>query len=217
MENSFLAQLDCIIDDYDAMRRRSKYNDLSDLRRDERQSLITRSVAAVHRISGPSSIYSNDISRLIRQMPGLAGHTSSVIGVIKALRSDLAAGHLQTLIELVHAAAFADFMEMAKQLQQSGYKDAAAVICGSTLESHLRELCKKTAIATEVNGKPKKADRMNTDLAKATAYSPLDQKNVTAWLGLRNKAAHGEYDAYDHGQVDNLIADVAQFIARTPA
>ena len=106
---------------------------------------------------------------------------------------------------------------MAKQLLESGYKDAAAVICGSTLESHLRELCKKFGIATEVNGRPKKADKMNSELAKATAYSALDHKSVTAWLGLRNKAAHGEYGEYDENQVDVLISGVEHFVGRTPA
>ena len=214
MKSPFEAQLDSIIDDYEAMRKASKYKDLSDLPEDERQSLTTRSVAAVHRISGTTSTYSQEIARIIEMNPALHEHTSSVSGVAKALRHDIAAGYLQTFTELVHAAVFADFLEMAKQLLESGYKDAAAVLCGSTLESHLRELCKKLEIATEVNGRSKKADQMNAELAKATAYSALDQKSVTAWLGLRNKAAHGEYD---ENQVDVLISGVEHFVARTPA
>ncbi len=217
MEHSFVAQLDGIVDAYETMRKTSKHSDLSDLPKDERQSLITRSVAAIHRISGRTSTYSDELARIIELNPGLHVHTSSVIGVVKALRHDLASGHLQTLTALVHAAVFADFIEMAKQLAKSGYKDAAAVICGSTLESHLRELCKKYGIATEVGGRPKKADRMNAELAKATAYSALDQKIVTAWLGLRNEAAHGEYSVYDEKQVDDLISGAEHFIARTPA
>ena len=217
MKSAFEAQLDGIVDDYEAMRNASKYTDLSDLPKDERQSLTTRSVAAVHRISGTTSTYSREIARIIEINPALHVHTSSVIGVAKALRHDIAEGNLRTLTELVHAAVFADFLEMAKQLLESGYKDAAAVICGSTLESHLRELCKKFGIATEVNGRPKKADKMNSELAKATAYSALDQKSVTAWLGLRNKAAHGEYGEYDENQVDVLISGVEHFVARTPA
>ena len=47
------------------------------------------------------------------------------------------------------------------------------------------------------NLRPKKTDRMNSELTKAEAYSKLDQKSVTAWLDLRNKAAHGKYDEYD--------------------
>ena len=34
-------------------------------------------------------------------------------------------------------------------------------------------------------------DKMNSDLCGASIYEKLDQKNITAWLDLRNKAAHG--------------------------
>ena len=199
------------------MRSASKYEDLSDLPEDERQSLVTRTVAAVHYISGRTSTYSAEIARILKGNPQLHVHTSPIIGVVKALRHDLAAGYLQTLTELVHAAVFADFIQMAQYLVESGYKDAAAVICGSTLESHLRELCKRYEITAEINGRPKKADQMNAELAKASAYSALDQKSVTAWLDLRNKAAHGKYSLYDRNQVDLLISGVSQFLARTPA
>ena len=65
-----------------------------------------------------------------------------------------------------------------------------------------------------VSGKPKKADSMNNDLASAGAYSKLDQKNVTAWLDLRNKAAHGHYGEYNTDQVQALLLGVREFAAR---
>lgn len=58
---------------------------------------------------------------------------------------------------------------------------------------------------------------MNSDLAKADIYSKLDQKNITAWLDLRNKAAHGQYDQYDDAQVKLLIDNIRNFIIRIPA
>jgi hypothetical protein len=64
---------------------------------------------------------------------------------------------------------------------------------------------------------PKKADGMNADLASAEVYSKLDQKNVTAWLDLRNKAAHGQYGEYNKEQVLIFISGVRDFITRTPA
>ena len=76
-------------------------------------------------------------------------------------------------------------------------KDAAAVMIGSVLEEHLRQLCHshKVDIFTlkGMDEMPKKADVLNADLKKSGAYGPLDQKQVTAWLGLRNSAAHGKY------------------------
>ena len=72
-------------------------------------------------------------------------------------------------------------------------------------------------IPLQMSGKPKKADSMNNDLAFADVYSKLDQKNVTAWLDLRNKAAHGKYDEYNADQVRNLLVGVREFAARIAA
>ena len=52
---------------------------------------------------------------------------------------------------------------------------------------------------------------------KNQIYSKLDQKSVTAWLDLRNNAAHGHYDKYEAVQVELMISGVRDFIARNPA
>ena len=145
-----------------------------------------------------------------------------IVGVVTALQADLKAGYLKTVPELIHGEIFGDFLGMAEHLLESGYKDAAAVMAGSTLEAHLRQLCQKFRVETEVidgkgNLRLKKADRMNSELTKAEAYSKLDQKSVTAWLDLRNKAAHGKYDEYNSEQVTSLNQSVRGFISRNPA
>lgn len=216
MEN-IIEQLEVLLTKHSEMQRESQHNDLSDLSKVERQSLVTRSLAAIHRISGEKSTYSNEVERILKESPQLHLHTSSILGIVQALRDDLKDGFVKTLVELVHADIFADFLDMAYHLQESGYKDAAAVITGSTLESHIKELCQKYSVEIEVNGRPVKADKMNSDLAKGDAYSKLDQKNITAWLDLRNKAAHGNYEDYTKEQVELLISGVRDFIGRVPA
>lgn len=216
------AQLQQILDDYGALAANSRHDDLSDLPKHERQALVTRSVAAVHRISGSRSAYADEIQRLLTTLQHLHMHTTSVIGVVQALLVDMKAGYIQSLVDLVHAETFADFLDMAQHLLDTGYKDAAAVVAGSALEAHLRTLCAKAKIATEQTKAdggvaPKKADTMNADLVAATAYSKLDQKSVTAWLGLRNNAAHGKYGEYQAEQVALMVAGIRDFVARTPA
>jgi hypothetical protein len=107
---------------------------------------------------------------------------------------------------------------MAAYLLAQGYKDPAAVVAGSVLEEHLRQLCAGNDIdvETESEGKlnPKKADRMNADLAKAEVYNKLDQKLVTAWLDLRNKAAHGKYEEYNKEQVQQMLQGITEFSTR---
>ena len=215
-------QLEAVLDDFHLLRSQSIQNDLSDKPKHERQALVSRMVAAVHRLSGTNSTYSQEIDRLLKQFPYLHDHTTSIAGVATALLADLKAGYVQSLAELIHGAIFGDFLEMAEHLNGTGYKDAAAVISGSTLEIHLRELCQKAGITIE-DQKPdgslvqKKADRLNSDLGSSGSYSKLDQKNVTAWLDLRNKAAHGKYSEYSTEQVILLIAGIRDFVTRNPA
>ena len=138
-----------------------------------------------------------------------------LVGILQALSLDLKAGHLRSVEELIHGELFGDFLEMARHLLDSGYKDAAAVIAGSSLEAHLRQLAKRWDV--EVGVEPRKADAINADLAKADAYSKGDHKSVTAWLDLRNKAAHGQYAEYQKEQVALMIDGIRDFLTRCPA
>jgi len=151
------------------------------------------------------------------------GHAQkNVIGTLKALRKDVESGYLTRFEELVHADLFSDFLEMAKYLLEEGYKDPAAVLIGGVLEGHLRALCEKNDIETETTNskgqvRSKNAQIMNQDLAKENVYGKLDQKSVTAWLDLRNKASHGRYDEYSNEQVELLLLSVRDFLVRYPA
>jgi hypothetical protein len=147
--------------------------------------------------------------------------TPYIIGALKACRDELAGGWVFTTRGLVSAEVFSDFLSMAEHLLGGGYKDAAAVMIGSVLEEHLRQLCQKHSISITIakpDGTlvPLKADALNSELARAGVYSKLDHKNMTAWLDLRNKAAHGKYGEYTLDQVDLMLRGVTDFIVRTP-
>ena len=95
------------------------------------------------------------------------------IGVTKALLEDLKMGYLTSLEEMIHGDLFSDYLEMADHLVQHGYKDAAAVLAGATLELQLKKLCNKHSIGVQRNGKPRKADELNAELGKLRIYSKL--------------------------------------------
>lgn len=143
----------------------------------------------------------------------------SGLEILSSIGQEMEGDWLFTLKGLVAAELFADFLEMADHLLELGYKDPAAVIIGSVLEEHLRQLCSANSIDIEFENNegiliPKKADRLNSDLAKENVYSKLDQKAVTMWLDLRNKAAHGEYEEYTSEQVTNMYSGITEFMAR---
>ncbi len=178
-------------------------------------AMVTRLSAAIGRIAPPGSAYAKQAAlALVGAQPRAVSY--GLAGVAQALRDDLKAGYLESVVELVHASVFSDFLEMATELN-AGFKDAAAVIAGSVLEGHLRKLADRSSVAAaKPDGSPKKASTLNAELAADGAYNKLEEKSVTAWLDLWNKAAHGEYDEYDHGQVAALIRDVREFSDSSP-
>jgi hypothetical protein len=153
-----------------------------------------------------------------RTKSSYAGDAERGLAIFQAIRSEIAGGWLFTIKGMVAAELFSDFLDMAEHLLEQGYKDAAAVMVGSVLEEHLRQLCHRHSVdlADEKEGKlvPRKADRLNAELAKKSVYTSIDQKQVTAWLGLRNDAAHGKYDQYTAEQVKQLLSGVIGFMAR---
>jgi hypothetical protein len=64
---------------------------------------------------------------------------------------------------------------------------------------------------------PKKADPLNADLVKAGSYATIQQKSVTAWLSIRNAAAHGDQEKFSESEVRHMMAAIRDFVARTPA
>lgn len=139
-------------------------------------------------------------------------------GILASIKTEIEKGWLSTIKGLISAEIFSNFLEMAEHLLTEKYEHPAAVMIGSVLEEHLRQLCDKNGIAvTDLkNGKtlPKKADLLNADLAGQSIYNKLDQKNITAWLDLRNKAAHGKYTEYNIQQVEFMLQGVTEFVTR---
>ena len=79
-------------------------------------------------------------------------------------------------------------------------------------------MCARAGIDAQLSdGTPKRADRLNADLAKTGTYNKTEAKEVTGWLGRRNDAAHGHHDRYSEAQVELLIESVRGFIVRHPA
>lgn len=171
----------------------------------------------IERLYGKEHTFYSEVSKELNgTRPSNAEAGLSILHVIK---DEVAGDWLLSIKELVSAEIFSDFIEMAQHLLSQKYKDPAAVIIGSVLEEHLRQLCVHNGIDIEVESEErvviKKADRLNNDLAKENVYSKLDQKAVTMWLDLRNKAAHGKYAEYEFSQVENMISGVIEFIKRS--
>jgi hypothetical protein len=137
------------------------------------------------------------------------GRMIGVAAIAAALRDDIVAGWLSSVIELAHADTYADYLAMADGLAVQHYKDAAAVIAGTSLEVHLKALATKEGVDPKApSGAPKKASVLNDELKREGVYSAPEHKQVIAWLAIRNSAAHGTYGDYDGAAVKTLIEGV---------
>jgi hypothetical protein len=217
LQTEILKQIDAALDGYANLRSPKGYMDLSDIPL-EATSVVTLMRDCIQRFAPPNSQYVKAIEEVAKDhLLATGSSVRGVAGVLTALRKAYASGYLATVSELIHADLISDFIEMAEYLLSEGYKDPAAVIIGSTLEEHLRQLCVKNGLPTTAGGKPKKADQLNADLKKASVYSNLDSKSITSWLDLRNKAAHGKYSEYTIEQVKLMIQGIQDFMTRNPA
>jgi hypothetical protein len=212
-----LQQIDQALDEWRQLRAGSKWDDCSDKPEHEAVSVITRLASTIDRLAPPNSHHKRNLQSIFETRGRSYAAIPVLVGALLALRKDYELGHLQTFEQLVHAETSASFIEMAEDLHTKGYKDAAAVIAGSVLEQHLRDLCSGAKIEIDSNGKYKKADALNSELVGQGIYNKLDQKNVTSWLGLRNDAAHGNYSSYTMVQVKLMIDSVRDFMTRHAA
>ena len=170
----------------------------------------------ISNVFGKESVYYQQFKTEVRDINYY--YVESAIGILNAIKTEIESGWLISFKKLVEADVFCDFLEMAEYLLEEKYKDAAAVMIGSVLEEHLRSLCVENSVSLfdESNEKqiPKKASRLNDDLAKKGVYNKLTQKNVTSWLDLRNNAAHGKYGEYDLDQVHFMFQGVSHFLIK---
>jgi len=218
----FIKQTSSIIEEFNLLKKSAIYDDLSDQDAELLTKLITKSKALVARIVSTKSEYYKDITlTLEKKYLNLGNQLNHIIGSVTALQEDLQNDFLKSYTELLHSEIFSDYIEIAKHLYENGYKDSAAVIVGSTLESHLRTLCQKNGIEIEIQKNEKitykTAERMNEDLGKNNVYSIPNQKQITAWLAVRNNSAHGKYEAYTPADVNFMLLGVENFIAMNPA
>ena len=174
----YIKHLDSIVRMYEDATK-----DGAEILEDSANGICARAEAAVQKICGDNSPY-RERANVILLSEGMASIYKAwlIIGILKALKGDLEDGYLYSFPELVRGEMFEEFIEMAEHLLQEGYKDAADVIAGSSLESHLRQLSNKHGVALDYTApdgsiKHKRAEKLNQELGK-NAYSLLTRSKL---------------------------------------
>lgn len=155
---------------------------------------------------------------IILKNVGNTGHKIiDYAGILRAVKADYESGYSQAIERLVRSDLFEDFLGMADELLDKGYKDPAAVVAGSTLEEHIRKLANNANIATlDAKSKKRKFDSLATDLVKVGIFSESQRKILVGWYGIRSEAAHGNYENVVATDVKHMIQGIREFMVRIP-
>ena len=195
--------------------------DISEARTDKKRALYSQwysqSSACLTDVFGLDHIYATHFGDTCGNM-GIR-NIEEGLGILNAAKTDIEDGFVNGLSQLITAEIFSDILEMADHLLQEGYKDPGAIAAGIAFEAHLKGLSKTHGIDLEfldAKGNPvsKKTSVLNVELCKSSVYNKLDEKSITAWLDLRNNAAHGHFNLYTNEQVKVMYSGVADFIRR---
>jgi hypothetical protein len=111
-----------------------------------------------------------------------------------------------------------DFLEMANALQETGEVHSATpvMLIGATLEEFLRTWVETEGLSLGTR-KPG-LETYSQVLRDADLITKQDGKDITAWAGLRNHAAHGEWDEVsDKKRVALMLEGVNLFIRKYSA
>jgi hypothetical protein len=128
-------------------------------------------------------------------------------------------GHIRTLADGIRAETVGECLEVADVLLAANHAVAAMVVAGGALEVHLRHLCLRNSLNWPGSGSIEKY-KAALDQARnegVETISPSDSKQVNAWGGRRNDAAHDPVKFTGSvSEVRLIVEGIRQFVARTP-
>lgn len=159
---------------------------------------------------GKTSIHYTEFEKA--EVNRFEGNTADTVNALyaafTAAQKDFQAGRAPSVKSLAQVEVFNSEIDQAQELLNQNYIVAAAVIAGIVLESKLRLLCQNRGFSIG------KLDKMNSDLAKTSAYDINTQKRITAIAGVRNSAAHGRSEELNTPDVQGVIDDVRRFLKK---
>jgi hypothetical protein len=119
--------------------------------------------------------------------------------------------HRQAEIDVV-----SDILGQAHALLQADgvHPAAAAMLAGASLEEFLRSWCDDVGL--DLGDRKPGIDAYCALLRQRDLIDKQGVKDVTSWAGLRNHAAHGEWDKVeDASRIANMVEGVGLFIRRS--
>ncbi len=174
-------------------------------------SWLSKVVNIIETSFGVQSSQSRHLSQLMPNGIQFVEHSHevlSIVGLLSGALNDLEGGYLLKQEFFIAGDLFDSILEQAKHLNQTGYKDPAAVLGRVVLEDALRRIAKRESL--DSSGK---ASAINDSLKNEGIYAQPRWRMVQAWLDIGNAAAHGKTDDFTEQDVTKMIEGITEFLA----
>lgn len=134
---------------------------------------------------------------------------SEMRGILRAVRGDIEAGLVSSVRGQAKGEVLADFVLLARQALDAGSKDVAAVLACAALEDSLKRYAELQGLDCDDK---ELADIINALKGAGVVQGPQG-KILQAFVGLRNRAFHAQWDRIDTADVSGVLSFVQTFLA----
>ena len=166
----------------------------------------THATEFFRQFAGPDSEFFTAMKEVSPRYPDLAA--KNAVAIMGSFRLFVEQG-LHRALTPEHEAQLAvvsDFLDQARQLltDSSLHPGAAIMLAGATLEEFLRTWAARESVLPA--GRPT-LSTLAAALRAKSLISKQDEKDVLSWGGLRNSAAHGEWDEVSDRQRAKIMVE----------
>lgn len=177
----------------------------------------TNCISLLDAIVPQNHLHRNTIQTFQKHVTGYS-NLGWAIGVLNGIGEDFDRNLLATSVAEIEYKISCDYLDEAKALLGSqGVSDSnittAAVLTGIALERRLRRLWVETnPSGPREPDKTKPLGALIDELKRANSITETKAKQLRAWAGIRNQAAHGEGAQFGLNDLKHIIDGVKDFL-----
>ncbi len=162
-------------------------------------------------IYNPASAYRLRADEIAKRKVGarINSDVGEFVALLENLRQDIDKGLLASIVNVVRAETFDDFLDHAKAYLREEKKQEAGVIAGVVFEDSLRQVCRQYGI----DEKGQRLDSLINELARRQVLTQVKAKRARVAADVRTKATHAQWDEFDLKDVGVTVDFTEEFIS----
>ena len=178
------------------------------------EEIISSTLSLLSKVYGEKSEMVKDFSQKIKKY---SNHIEEehmylycCLGKLNTLESDINFGLLTTFEKEISGEIFANFLNLAKYSLNEQQKDVAAVLACAALEDTLKKIAKLQNLSVDDKNMGEVVNALKREGLIRGSQSGL----LSAYVSLRNKAFHAEWNKIESPDVSSLIGFTEELVLK---